>query len=1462
MDKVPFNEEDEIIHQNTCPPKKLSFFPLEERIVLTASSSDTIVLQPLNGHPYLIGGGAEGGYNNSSAFLDFVFTDPSSPAIASDFAGWVDWGDGSPASTHLTVTNGPLPDSFQLVATHTYAEEGNYQVSFRMYTAARPTQNPILIQGFLINTPQAKVNTVTSPVDVSEVPVDLASTGNFAFINGLAGSQVLATFTDPASTSEPITEYGANITWLPNSPNPVTTIATITQNGNIYSITDGTGHVMPADGVIKITVTHNSAISTINANIDVTTGPSDVLSITSIPTSLTSNEGSPTTFNLTFKDTNTATTASAFSASIQWGDGQTTNPTITGSNGTFTISAPHTYVDNLNNTIHVTINGPTGTTAVSGNTSITVNNVAPTANAGPDQTSNEGSSVSFSGTGTDPGINDTLTYSWTFGDGSFADGKNVTHTYVDNGTYTATLTVRDKDGAQTSDTALVTVNNVAPTANAGPDITSGELFFITFNGSRSDPSIIDTNSLTSLWNFGDGTTSTGNIATHKYADNGTYTATFTVTDKDGGQSTDSLIVTVTNKPPDIISGLTNLTSNEGDTLTFNVTVKDSTADLAAGLLYEWNFGDNTPTSTISGTNLSSVTHTYIDNGTYTVNLKITDKDGDVSLSSGIVTVKNVSPTPILGTFDRLGNEGQSLRFLGGETDPGIIDNVTLTWDFGDGSPTVTGSDVFHTYTDNGLYTATLTATDKDGGSNTVQFQMDIRNVAPIANAGPNQSVKEGILVTLSGSATDSGTVDASSLSYAWTILKNGNTYTTGMGSDMSFTPDDNGIYTANLTVTDKDGGVGSSSAIITADNIAPIIDPIPIQTADEGQTLTFNANITDIAADLPGLFYEWNFGDNIPTSSISGTNLSNVTHTYVDNGTYTVALRVTDKDGGVATTSTTVTVNNVAPTAILGTFDRFGNEGQSLRFLGGAIDPSIIDTDAGLSYTWTFGDGTTANGAEVFHTYSDNGIYSGSLTVTDKDGGTDTKEFVIDISNVAPTANAGPNQTVNESSSVTLTSTATDPGTIDAASLAYSWTILKNGNPYTTGTGNIINFTPDDNGIYTANLTVTDKDGAVGTSTAIITANNVAPTANAGPDQSGFVTKPITLTGSATDPSPIDTTAGLTYLWDFGDGSTSTAQSPTHNYTHSGTYAVTLTVTDKDGGVNTDTTIVTIQSLKLWGLNDKGDLFAIGDYHNAAQTLTDYGHLFFTKQINGTTMLQQIQNFDSFTVDANGIAYMVVNDGEINNVPGMTNVTGSAPVIVSIDLNHVSTTQPNVVTVLGYVKPTTQFGNQAVTALTFNPNNPGVLYAMIREGGNSTNEQLATLDISHITNGGITANLKGAITGPAGSITSDNGHAMKFDYSGNLYASDNKLDLLYQINPNTGAVIKIVDHQRDGLSNVDVTALAFDIETNTMLDFNSQKDTLGSLSLTDGTGSIYTSMSGSSTLKGILDDVIGLDFYI
>jgi len=594
----------------------------------------------------------------------------------------------------------------------------------------------------------------------------------------------------------------------------------------------------------------------------------------------------------------------------------------------------------------------------------------PAVEAGPDQTVSEGDTVSFSGTFTDPGVLDTHTYLWDFGDG-------------------AASTDLDTSGASGADTLTVTVANVAPAVDVGSDQTADEGDTVSFSGTFTDPGVLDTHSY--LWTFGDGATSSELDTSHAYADNGVYTVTLTVTDNDGDSGADTLAVTVANVAPIVEAG-PDQTVSEGDTVSFSGSCSEPCDT------YLWDFGDGTTSGELD------TSHAYADNGVYTVMLTITDNDGASGADTLAVTVANVAPIVEAGS-DQTADEGDTVSFSGTFTDPGVLDTHTYLWDFGDGEIS-SELDTSHAYADNGVYTVTLTVTDNDGDSGADTLAVTVANVAPAVEAGPDQTANEGDTVSFSGTFTDPGVLDTHT--YLWDFGDG----TSSVELDTSHAYADNGIYTVTLTVTDNDGGVGVDTLTVTVGSTggqAPEITEIFIIE---------NINENDIAI-LAGQFFDpdmldthivvidWGDGSGEMLVLPVGDRSFSTEHQYLDDepsGTekddYTIEIILTDLEDGDDTASASVTVNNLAPEIIAFSTDSGGCCGSA-----GQREVSIFAefTDAGLldshSATIDWGDGTittgqideTAGAGTVFasHIYEDGGIYEIKLTIIDDDTGSD-----------------------------------------------------------------------------------------------------------------------------------------------------------------------------------------------------------------------------------------------------------------------------------------------------------------------------------------------------------------------------------------------------------------------------------------------------------------------------------------
>lgn len=176
--------------------------------------------------------------------------------------------------------------------------------------------------------------------------------------------------------------------------------------------------------------------------------------------------------------------------------------------------------------------------------------------------------------------------------------------------------------------------------------------------------------------------------------------------------------------------------------------------------------------------------------------------------------------------------------------------------------------------------------------------------------------------------------------------------------------------------------------------------------------------------------------------------------------------------------------------------------------------------------------------------------------------------------NQPPVANAGLNQTVSDTDGNGVESVTLDgSGSYDSDGTIVSYKWSEGATLLDTTAMITYDFAV---GTHIVTLTVTDDDGATASDEVVVTVNeNQAPFANAGPDQSAYVSEAVYFDGSgSTDDGTI-----VSYDWDFGDGTTGTGASVSHIYSAVGTYDAVLTVTDNGGLTNSDTAVITISEV-------------------------------------------------------------------------------------------------------------------------------------------------------------------------------------------------------------------------------------------------------------------------------------------
>ena len=274
-------------------------------------------------------------------------------------------------------------------------------------------------------------------------------------------------------------------------------------------------------------------------------------------------------------------------------------------------------------------------------------------------------------------------------------------------------------------------------------------------------------------------------------------------------------------------------------------------------------------------------------------------------------------------------------------------------------------------------------------------------------------------------------------------------------------------------------------------------------------------------------------------------------------------------NGGGASASIVVAENQTAVTTVTATDPENGT--LTYVIIGGA-DASKFSLH-GATGALTF---IAAPDFEAPTDVGANNTYLVTVRVTAV-GGTDIQTISVTVTNVneAPTVGAGGPYMVDEGAGVTLTASGSDP---ENDVLTYTWDLDGDG-MYDDGTGQTVTFSGDDGPrVHVVEVRAQDPSGVSATATASVTIRNVAPTiltATFLPTTPGE-SATITFTASAVDPG----NDVLTWSWSWDDGTANGAgASASHAYADDGAYSVTLTVTDEDGGLDTETVAVTVSNV-------------------------------------------------------------------------------------------------------------------------------------------------------------------------------------------------------------------------------------------------------------------------------------------
>jgi hypothetical protein len=325
----------------------------------------------------------------------------------------------------LTIAPGQLAGSITVPVIGDTLYEGNETFTLSLSNVSGATLGRAQGTGTILDD-DAPVS--LSIADYSAVEGDSGTT-SFTFtvsLSGPSGNPVSVNYATANGSATSSIDYVATSGSLYFAPDQTTKTVTVPVYGDTSYEPDETFYVT-LSGASGATLARPQAVGTIR---------NDDMGVIG-PTPTTINEGSTYVGVGSFVDPN----GTSWTAYADYGDGSPVQSLTLNADHSFWLN--HLYANSGNYTLDVVVTNNLGKTAV-GYSSVIVNNVAPTVNAGPDQTVNEGSPVTLYGSASDPGVNDHLSYQWTTmgvaGPVTVGTSPTLTITPPDNGTYTFTLT--------------------------------------------------------------------------------------------------------------------------------------------------------------------------------------------------------------------------------------------------------------------------------------------------------------------------------------------------------------------------------------------------------------------------------------------------------------------------------------------------------------------------------------------------------------------------------------------------------------------------------------------------------------------------------------------------------------------------------------------------------------------------------------------------------------------------------------------------------------------------------------------------------------------------------------------------------------------------------------------------------------------------------------------------------------
>ncbi|MFC2114064.1 pectinesterase family protein [Bacteroidota bacterium] len=871
-------------------------------------------------------------------------------------------------------------------------------------------------------------------------------------------------------------------------------------DGN-YSTSNSPQHTYSADGSYEIQLLSTSGegcMDSLSKDVYIRPMPDAAYSINSSTQCLTGNN---------FEFTNSSTISSG-SLTYQWtfGDGQSSTQ----------ISPSHAYTSA--GTYNVKLLVQSGYTCMDSVIQQVTVYPMPSVSFSANQDSQCYSTNNFQFSNSSSIQSGSMNYNWTFGDGNSSTTQNPGHSYNSAGSYNVKLLITSDKNCK--DSALKSVI-VHPSPIAAFSINDSTQCLNLNQFSFTNGSTISGGSISYVWQFGEGSSSTSSNPTKTYTNEGSYQVKLMVTSNQScTDSVDHQVIVY----PIPQSGFS--VNQDTQCFTGNQFVFSNNTTISSGsLTYNWDFDDNSTSA------VTSPTHNFSSYGTYDIEL-IATSNNDCKDTSNQTVVVHSSPIPGFSINDSIQClNGNSFVF----TNNGTISNGTFTslWTFGDGDSS-SQSSTSHTYNSAGTYLVTLKLSSTFGCVEEVSHYVYV-NPNPVVSFSVQDSTQ--CFAGNTFSYTNQTTISSGTVSYSWTFGDNSVSSQTSPVHSYNVA----GTYSVSLIGTSDQSCMDSSFRSV-------IVYPMPsvsFNINDTDQCFSGNnfqlSNSSSISSGT--LSYLWTFGDGADATS------KDTNHTYNTPGQYSIRLQVNSSEN-CSDSSTKSVVIYPNPDAVFGvTNSTQCFDGNSFNF----SDSSTI-TSGSLTYNWNFGDGSTSAVINPAHSFTSPNTYVVKL-ITNSDKGCSDSAFKTLNVNPSPIAGLSLNDSVQCFADQSFV--FTDQSQITNGTYAILWH-FGDGD---TSTANTVAHAYNSAGTYQLKLIVTSnlscQDSIFRTLVVYpspIASFSVNDTTQCENENQFVFTNNSSITGSS-----------MTYAWTFGDGQNSSTSSPAHAYNNADTFDITLVVSSAEG---------------------------------------------------------------------------------------------------------------------------------------------------------------------------------------------------------------------------------------------------------------------------------------------------------